>query len=761
MTAVFWAAGTAGFSGLLTQMLLLRELLVVFGGNELTIGLILACWLITEASGALWARRWTDSHAAGDLRNQYMRMALLICIVIIPALLAARLIKPALGISVGTVPGPGLAVAASLVILMPVGFSHGALFPLGCALYRRAAAHAGTFPGRAPAGRVYILETAGTLLAGLLWTAALIRIPNVFVVAAGLALLQAGTAAAIIRRAAPPAIAMVLAVGFLAFGGAGYLQHRSIGALWYQQNVLLYENSMHGNIVVTENQGQYTFFTDGTPAFLTPVVDESLVDPLIHIPLTTHRNPRSVLLIGGGAAGFLDAILLHPSVERVDYTENDPRLLQLQYEAADRTGERWMDDPRVHLHPVDGRGWLQANDHQFDVIISRYHDPANLHSSRYFSGEFLQLAARRLTRNGILVLGFPGLVGHLNEPLRHLGSGVHHAMQQEFPYVRAFPGSSESFLLASHNRAIIEVDADRFADHLRHQNLMETVSLPWHVEQRLHPRWHQWFLEFTAPGSRRVSGDFFPRVLYLSVAHWSTKNAPVVARVLQALYPLQPVVLAGAVILVVLLPAWIFGRGGGRQSSPVMSAAVTTGFTAMVIHLSLIFSFQILAGRLFGWIGLLAAVFMAGLGVGALSMDRVINRRSTFIQNPFSLVKRTEVLVLAFCGGLLVLLPSVAPLLSRTPVAVVRGLFLVLLALGGAVCGAQFPALCAVLPSRESGRVYAADLLGGCLGGVLGGIIMIPLLGMVGTGATIVLLKGVSLFLLLSRTSGITLKGES
>jgi len=44
-----------GFSGLVAEILLLRELLIVFAGNELSIGLILAGWLILEAAGCLLA----------------------------------------------------------------------------------------------------------------------------------------------------------------------------------------------------------------------------------------------------------------------------------------------------------------------------------------------------------------------------------------------------------------------------------------------------------------------------------------------------------------------------------------------------------------------------------------------------------------------------------------------------------------------------------------------------------------------------------
>ncbi|NNJ96632.1 MAG: hypothetical protein HKP12_05680, partial [Gammaproteobacteria bacterium] len=41
-----------GFSGLVAQILLLRELLIVFAGNELSIGIVLANWLILGAFGA-------------------------------------------------------------------------------------------------------------------------------------------------------------------------------------------------------------------------------------------------------------------------------------------------------------------------------------------------------------------------------------------------------------------------------------------------------------------------------------------------------------------------------------------------------------------------------------------------------------------------------------------------------------------------------------------------------------------------------------
>ena len=49
-----------GLCGLAAQVLLLRELLVSFFGNELTLGIILANWLLSEAAGVFSIGRFVD-----------------------------------------------------------------------------------------------------------------------------------------------------------------------------------------------------------------------------------------------------------------------------------------------------------------------------------------------------------------------------------------------------------------------------------------------------------------------------------------------------------------------------------------------------------------------------------------------------------------------------------------------------------------------------------------------------------------------------
>ena len=789
--SISWAAAVMGISGLIAQQLLLREMLIVFAGNELTIGLIFACWLATEAAGTIWARRTRVGVSAGTARppgvsdrtafKRFMWMTLLFCASLFPSLYAIRLIKPALGISVGTVAGLQTAAAASLLVLAPVGLTHGAMFTLGCAVCSRQTPRTRTPESQPPAGFVYIMATLGTLLAGLLWTAALIRLSDPFQIAAGIVLINATVILALSRqlitnRSRWRSIAVFLTASCLLLivaGGTHILQRRSLNTLWQQQGIVHYENTMHGNIVITENMGQYTFFTDGTPVFHIPIADTRHVEPLVHIPMAAHPDPRRVLLIGGGAGGFLDAILQHPSVTDLTYLELDRRLLQLQQDLATDSLEKSLNDPRVHLQAVDSRIHLGAGSPRYDVIFSRHHNPETLHSSRYFSQEFFQLAADSLSDQGILVAGFPGLVGHLDGPLRNLAAGVHHSLRQVFPVVRVFPGEEQSFLLASADPFIAAFDFHDFDERLYERTIPDAITVPWHVEQRLHPGSGVWFENFISEGLRQPLRDFQPRAMFLSVAHWSSLNAPGTARVLNAISGLNPIVLAAAVLAALLIPGMAFNRFSPGRWTRVIPAVMSTGFSAMVVNLSLLFAFQIMAGRLFGWLGLLSAAFMGGLGLGASYSRRRLNKAAAG-HAPRTVFMQTEIAVLLFSTSLLIMLPYAAPRIAAwiSP-SLIRLLFFPVLLAAGAVCGAQFPAACSMIAGDSSGAgrrreadpsgssmVYAADLLGGCLGGILGGIVLLPLLGLAGTGVTIGMLKIITLILVLQVPTTINLEGS-
>ena len=192
----------------------------------------------------------------------------------------------------------------------------------------------------------------------------------------------------------------------------------------------------------------------------------------------------------------------------------------------------------------------------------------------------------------------------------------------------------------------------------------------------------------------------------------------------------------------------LFGSG-----IPLCIAA--TGFAGMIFDLALIFTFQSIYGYVFSWIGLLVTFFMSGTAVGAMTATWVLART----KNCLKLFITTEIAIICFSLGLPFVFLIVFPYLDSHGIFQ-RILFLVISFISGLLIGAQFPLANKIYLkdetslSRTAGLLYASDLLGGWLGGVVGGVVLLPVLGLLGSCAVVVLLKLSSFIIITARSRG-------
>ena len=119
-----------GFSGIVAQTLLLRELLIIFSGNELSIGVILANWLLLEAVGAFLFGKSIEKI---NRKIEVFVLAQILFSIFLPlAVYLTRNLKGLIGIH----PGEGMGFISifysSFIILLPVSLFHGMLFTFAC-----------------------------------------------------------------------------------------------------------------------------------------------------------------------------------------------------------------------------------------------------------------------------------------------------------------------------------------------------------------------------------------------------------------------------------------------------------------------------------------------------------------------------------------------------------------------------------------------------------------------------------------------------
>ena len=128
-------------------------------------------------------------------------------------------------------------------------------------------------------------------------------------------------------------------------------------------------------------------------------------EALVHPGLTACRNPRSVLVIGGGEGATLREVLRHPGIERIVMVDIDAKFVDLCREMLPQWHRGAFDDPRVELVFSDGKAFIEQTSEIFDVVILDVVDafdegPATLLYTRAFYGA----AKSRLRPDGILVI---------------------------------------------------------------------------------------------------------------------------------------------------------------------------------------------------------------------------------------------------------------------------------------------------------------------------------------------------------------------
>jgi len=143
------------------------------------------------------------------------------------------------------------------------------------------------------------------------------------------------------------------------------------------QRVEIYETETFGKMLVIDGKIQLTEF------------DEAFYhEMLVHVPMTSHKNPRRVAVIGGGDGGALREVLKH-DVERAVLVDIDKNVVELckSYLRIDRGA---LSDERVEIVIMDGKEFLRDCE-KFDVIIVDSTDPVGV-SASLFDVEFFQLA---------------------------------------------------------------------------------------------------------------------------------------------------------------------------------------------------------------------------------------------------------------------------------------------------------------------------------------------------------------------------------
>jgi spermidine synthase len=684
-----------GFTASIAQIVLLRELMPVFGGNEISLGLVLAVWLLWTAVGSGVVGRLA-------LRTAYPRrwmagLQALVALSLPATVLGVRLGKAALTTVPGESLGPAAALLVSLAALSLFCILSGALFTAASRLWADTGA------------RVYMVEAVGAVAGGLLAGLALLRLCSPLQIACGLGLLNLMaalwlTTGRLWARCAAGAALAGLSVAV--FAALPIVESAVIQRSWPPgYRLLAARSSAYGNLAVVETEGSRSVYENGLILFHAP--DPEGAEEAVHYALLEHPAPRRLLLIGGGANGSLLEALKHPSIERVDYVELDPAIVEI---ARRYFREQWApaeSDARVHVHVTDGRRFVQTAAGSFDVIVVNLPDPHTAQLNRYYTLEFFREAAAKLAPDGILSFHLAASENYIGPDLAEFLRTMDKTLRAVFPEVVAMPGETVHFFAAK-RAGVPTRDPAVLLARLRERRLATTYVREYYLPFRMAPERMSELEERIRPlPSTRVNRDLAPVAYYFDMTLWSSRFGHGYAAALRALGGVSFVRLAS----VIGLPLIAFVIAGRRRLSAAAACTAATGFTSIGLEVLLLLAFQAKYGSLYQGLALLIAAFMAGMAVGAGQARRRQARR------PAPLLAWVQCLV------------ALAPLALCALFAAPRAVY-PLLALGcGVLGGYQFALASRVSRAARPGALYAVDLAGSCAGAILFSLYLIPVFG--------------------------------
>ena len=731
-----------GFTAVIAQIVLMRELMVVFHGNEMSLGWVLASWLLWTAIGSSLLGR-----SIGRTDQPRRLVALLEVLVAISFPLSIFLVRASKAVfqSVpGELLGPGPMLLTSLLVLSVFCLISGGLFAAGSRLYAREAGTSillGTT-------RVYLLEAVGSGLGGILASLLLIRYLEPFQIAALLSLVNLlGATLLTVRSGARRAAAFGTTVAIFVFFVFPFVCPRveriSLARLWHGYHLLATRNSIYGNLAIVQTESTRSLFENGLDSADVPDLLEA--EEAVHFALLQHPAPKSLLLIGGGVNGSLRQALQYSSLERIDYVELDPKVLDL---ADEYFPEEWVPariDPRVHVHNTDGRLFLKRTDLEFDVVIVNLPDPQTAQLNRFYTMEFFQEVARRLASDGVFSFQLKGSEDYIGPELAEFLRCINKTLRGVFPNVLVIPGETIHFI-ASPQAGSLSVDSGELVTRLRARHIHTSYLREYYLPYRMMAdRIADLDSQFRAETGTKANRDFTPVAYFFDVALWSTRFSRAYRQLFQALGHLHfgPLVatLGFALFGVAALLCWM-PTSEGRFQRTAGFCVVTMGFTLIGLEMLLLLAFQAIYGYVYQQLAIIIAGFMAGMALGSWWGTRHEDRAEVRggDRGDLRLLTGLQFVAASSCLLLYFLLQTSASSSKPLSVFFVSQIVFPTLAVAcGLLGGYQFPIASRIFFAgskneiHSPGTLYALDLAGSCLGALMISSYLIPVFGFLQT----------------------------
>ena len=691
-----------GTTTMIAQIILLREFLTVFNGNELVIGLVLSNWMVLTGIGAYIGKR-----PLKRTNSSSVTIFTLLLLTVLPfiTLFLINFLKNKI-FPVGALISVFQIFFASLLLLIPLCFASGFLFTFISKSYSE-------IKNKNETGSVYGIESAGSISGGLVSGLVFISIFSsvesllVLVVINGIALFVIS-----LKKRLHQLSRVSILVSFISFVLLFFHPENRIRSYVYpNQKIEVSKDSPYGNIVITRRENLWSVYTNNSLMFDSE--NFMMNEEAVHFAMLQHLQPSNVLLLSGGLSGQIAEIMKYKPLS-IDYIEDNQWLVTLMKDSLQKIITR-----ETTLYRADPLRFIRKSLKKYDVVLINLPGPSNLQNNRFYTLEFFTLLKEKLLPGAVLSFGLPSPVNYLNTEAVELNSTIFSTLKCVFQNVIIIPGEKLYFIASDARLSCNIVEA------VQKSGIENRYVNRFYFDDSLLKRQSETILASLNPESE-INHNLKPVLYRQQLAYWLSYFT--------GKYRLMA-------FSATMIALFIFVTGSVSSKGMFL-----TGFSATGMEILLLFGLQVFFGNIYLLTSFVISSFMIGLSVGSFFGRSITGfyQRETLSGNQLFFG------IFAAITGILLFSPGV----SNLPPAIVYSLYLTATAVTGVLTGIQFTraSLNQVGSYAEiSGNTYSYDLFGSALGALIMTIYLMPKQGIVASALTISLLNLVFGFFLTLR----------
>jgi spermidine synthase len=708
----------AGFISSIAQILVIRELLVIFYGNELSTGIILACWLLCTAVGSgLTGRILRKKPPAFRV---LLTGFVIFCAALPSTIVWIRAAREFWSIPSGELLSPGMMLATGFLATAPLCLLAGGLFAVAWELCRESSKWAEkSIP-------VYLAESLGAGAGGLVFYFMLLPLYSSFAASICLILFMLACAIAVGAWTKYPGRVFCLLVVAAIFIPAlilfrysdrvDLLTHR----LQWGKNFCQSKDTPYHNLAFLFNSGQFSLFSNGLWLFSSP--DPQSTEPAVHLPLLEHPDPEKVLVIGDYSPELPGEVLKHPGITGVDCVQPDAELTAFMETVLPLSHRQMSVDRRIRILNIDPRRFAGRAGFSYDVILLGAGEPVNAEMNRFYTVEFFSRIKSLMKPGGLFSFGVPAAPDIIGPREAVLLKSLHSTLLEVFGNILIVPGETVRFI-ASRTGAGVTTDPQALIERMHARNLDLKYARDFYFMDLFNPIRLAYIESIIREGpAPKVNRDFEPVCYLYGLGLWGSQLNPALGRFLTFISGGSAGwVLGGGGVFFLLFVSALWAKAGPR-----LMVAVNTGVCGavlIIVEVVLVLVYQILEGSVYKEMALIISFFMAGLAGGAV-VARAFRGGAA---------KRLFIIQIGLAGylGVLYLLFAAfrSAVLDNLGHDFILLLFSALASLAGMFGGAQFSTAVSADEKVGGSGLYAADLIGASAGALVGSLFFLPVFG--------------------------------